>query len=92
MAAAALLMEELRAEQLTLVKADADIVQGQARLEQQQARLAQLRESGHDTVQAEHLLLLFEQILDQWELHRVLIRQRIIHLQAQIAPALGPFD
>jgi len=84
------LEEQLRIEQSALVKAAVDIADGQNRLCDQQGRLDRLRHAGHDVRQAERLVALFGQILEQWEQHQTLIRQRIVYLQRQAAPSPGP--
>jgi len=81
--------EQLRIEQSALVKAAVDIAEGQIRLHDQEVRLDRLRHAGHDIRQAERLVALFGQILEQWEQHQALIRQRIVYLQDRAAPLAG---
>ena len=78
--------EELKAEKALLLKADRDIEEGWKRLRNQQDLLQNLREGGHDTKQAEYLVKLLKQILVEWEQHRVLIEQRVAHLQGEFLP------
>ena len=78
--------EELKAEKALLLKADRDIEEGWKRLRNQQDLLQDLREGGHDTKQAEYLVKLLKQILVEWEQHRVLIEQRVAHLEEGLFP------
>ncbi|MGX9425749.1 MULTISPECIES: hypothetical protein [Bradyrhizobium] len=78
--------EELRAERRVLLKADGDIEEGLKRLQNQQDLLLDLQAAGHDTTQAERLVVLLEQTLLQWEHHRTLIEQRIAYLENEIYP------
>ena len=74
-------LEQLRAEKALLIKADRDIEEGSRRLLHQQQLLAELQADGHDTRQAERLVLLMQQTLVEWERHRTLIEQRIVYLE-----------
>lgn len=74
-------MEELQSERRQLIKAEADIEQGWARLRNQQDLAFELRMSGHDTQQAERLILLLKQTLVEWERHRSLIEARVAYLE-----------
>ena len=75
---------QLRAEQELLIKADKDIEEGWQRLRNQQRLLDALQFGGHDSRQAERLVLLLEQTLSEWERHRVLIEERIAYLSAHV--------
>jgi hypothetical protein len=77
---------ELAAEKRLLVKAEADIEAGWVRLRNQQDRLSSLLAAGENTGQAERLVHLMKQSLVEWERHRVLIEQRIAHLEREAAP------
>ncbi|MGY3621043.1 hypothetical protein [Bradyrhizobium sp. USDA 10063] len=78
--------EQLRVERRLLIKADADIEEGSKRLRNQQDLFFDLQAAGHDTTQAERLVLLLEQTLLQWECHRTLIEQRIAYLENELYP------
>jgi hypothetical protein len=84
------LAEELRSEKALLIKADKDIEEGWQRLRNQQLLLENLQAGGHDSRQAERLVLLLKETLIEWERHRVLIEQRIGHLQGQFEAAVEP--
>ncbi|WP_407175147.1 hypothetical protein [Bradyrhizobium sp. STM 3562] len=68
-------------ERRTLLKALADIDKGRERVRNQQDLVTSLRASGQNSTQAERLLELFKRTLVEWERHRALIEQRIVHLQ-----------
>lgn len=74
-------IEELRSEKALLLKAESDIEQGWQRLRNQQDLLLELQASGHDTKQAERLILLMQSTLVEWERHRALIEQRVAYLE-----------
>lgn len=74
---------QLRVEKALLIKADKDIEDGRKRLRNQQQLLNDLQAGGHDSAQAERLVLLLQQTLTEWQRHRVLIEERIIYLQTQ---------
>lgn len=74
---------QLRAEKQLLIKADKDIEDGRIRLRNQQHLLDNLQAGGHDSKQAERLVLLLRQTLIEWERHRVLIEERISYLEKQ---------
>ena len=82
------LAAELRAEKTLLIKAEKDIEEGWRRLRNQQQLLEDLQVGGHDSKQAERLVLLLKQTLIEWERHRVLIEQRIVHLEGQFVAAV----
>ena len=77
---------ELEAEKRLLVKADADIEAGWTRLRNQQDLLSSLQAAGENTREAEWLVHLMKQSLIEWERHRVLIEQRIAHLERGSPP------
>lgn len=72
---------EIAAEKWLLLKAEVDIEEGWSRLRSQEDLLSSLRASGQNTAQAERLVELFKGTLIEWERHRVLIEQRIAHLE-----------
>jgi hypothetical protein len=74
-------IEELRSEKALLLKAESDIEQGWKRLRNQQELLLELQAGGHDTRQAERLILLLQSTLVEWERHRALIEQRVAYLE-----------
>lgn len=74
-------VEELQSERRQLIKAEADVEQGWARIRNQQDLVSELRMSGHDTRQAERLILLLKQTLVEWERHRSLIEARVAYLE-----------
>jgi hypothetical protein len=76
-------VEQLRAEKTLLIKAGRDIEEGWRRLRNQQQLLADLKADGHDSTQAERLVLLLQQILIEWERHRLLIEDRVHYLEQQ---------
>ena len=80
------MQSELDRERATLVKADRDIAQGQARLDRQATLLREIDVRGEDTGEAERLLALLRDTLAQWEDHRTLILQRIDDLAARLVP------
>jgi hypothetical protein len=67
-------------------KADTDIEEGLKRPHNQQDLSVDLQAGGHDTTQAERLVILLEQTLLQWEHHRTLIEQRIAYLESELSP------
>jgi hypothetical protein len=72
---------EIAFEKKQLTKAEIDIEQGWTRYQNQQALVAALKDGGHDISEAERLVELLGQTLQQWECHRDLILQRIAHLE-----------
>ena len=72
---------ELAFERDQLAKAEIDIVQGWNRYRNQQDMVEVLQVRGQDTRQAERLVELLGETLQQWECHRQLIQQRIDHLE-----------
>jgi hypothetical protein len=77
--------EQLRAEKDLLIKAEKDIEDGWKRLRNQQQLRDDLQAGGHDSTQADRLVLLLKQTLIEWERHRVLIEQRIDYLESHQA-------
>ncbi len=73
--------EALARERRDLIKAEKDIVEGLERIAQQRLLIETLADQGHDTGQARILLFNFEQMLDAWREHRILIRDRITVLE-----------
>ena len=66
---------ELEGEKRLLVKADADIEAGMARIRNQRDLLSSLEAAGANSREAERLVDLMEQTLAQWQRHRALIEQ-----------------
>jgi hypothetical protein len=77
-------LEELRSEKELLLKAERDIEEGWKRLRNQQELFLELQAAGHDTGQAERLILLLERTLVEWERHRALIEQRVAYLERNL--------
>ena len=73
--------KELARERGDLEKADRDIIEGTQRLDQQRDLIARLAGQGHETGQARALLENFQQMLEMWRDHRVLILKRIAILE-----------
>jgi hypothetical protein len=80
--------EELRREELLLLKSETDIDEGGKRLRDQLDRLTWLQDTGHDTRQAERLVLALRGSLTEWQRHHVLIEQRIAYLRTVVYPVL----
>ena len=76
---------ELRQERAVLVKANLDISYGEERILKQRDLILHLHAGGHETREAERLLQLVQRTLTQWQDHRLLILQRIQHLEAAAA-------
>jgi hypothetical protein len=72
---------EIRAEELQLHKATADVSAGQARLRNQECLLAGMAGRSRATAPAERLVALLRDSLIEWERHRVLIEQRLAYLR-----------
>lgn len=72
---------ELAFERDQLAKADLDLEQGRDRYRNQRDLVEAMQFKGQDTRQAERLVELLGQTLQQWECHRGLILQRIDHLE-----------
>ena len=77
---------ELEGEKRLLVKADADIEAGLARIRNQRDLLSSLEAAGANSREAERLVDLMEQTLVEWQRHRALIEQRIAHLEHEVLP------
>ncbi|MBV8577293.1 MAG: hypothetical protein JOZ58_19910 [Acetobacteraceae bacterium] len=73
-------MPDLAAERAHLAKANRDIAEGEKRIIAQIHRLECLRHDGHETDQAELLLVNLQQTLAVWKTHRDLIVQEIKQL------------
>ncbi|WP_063828202.1 hypothetical protein [Bradyrhizobium sp. ORS 285] len=78
---------EIRAEEMQLRKAVADILKGRTRLRNQERLVAAMGQPcassvGHRTKQeAERLAVLIRESLAEWERHRALIQQRLAYLR-----------
>ncbi len=81
--------EELRRERAVLSRAAKDIEEGWKRIQTQVGLLSNLQVAGHDTKQAEHLLLLLRQTQQEWERHCELIKHRISYLERVIGEVQG---
>jgi len=77
---------ELEGKKRLLVKADADIEAGMARIRNQRDLLSSLEAAGANSREAERLVDLMEQTLVEWQRHRALIEQRIAHLEHEVLP------
>ena len=76
-------MPDLQTEQEHLFKAERDIVQGERRITAQALLVERLRRGGHDTREAERLLLNLRQTLDAWRDHREAILREIGRLERE---------
>lgn len=74
--------QELAHERRDLIKAEKDIREGSLRVDQQQVLIDRLVAQGHNTDQAQTLLLNLQQMLEAWRTHRILIIQRIAVLES----------
>jgi hypothetical protein len=74
-------MVDLAIEREHLAQADRDIDAGERRIAAQRLLLARLRRDGHETGEAERLLLNFEQTLAMWKAHRDAILREIARLE-----------
>ncbi|WP_201833803.1 hypothetical protein [Microvirga zambiensis] len=63
-------MPDLNLDREHLAKAERDIAEGERRVTRQMILIEKLRHDGHDTVEAEHLLLTLETTLAEWQAHR----------------------
>jgi hypothetical protein len=82
------ILKELDRERQVLIKADADVIQGEIRVRNQQKlvdRLGGLDRDDADVVEARRLLQALDDTLLEWEHHRTLIRERIAYLEKQAA-------
>jgi hypothetical protein len=77
--------EQIRTETVTLQKADRDIREGWERLLHQQILLLDLQARGSQSKEAERLVELLRETLQEWERHRVLIVQRLAYLKDEPA-------
>lgn len=73
-------MNALEAERRTLEKAEQDIAEGERRVTRVSLLLETLRRDGLDTGEAEALLRMLEETLENWRGHRALILQRVDEL------------
>ncbi|MBV9783445.1 MAG: hypothetical protein JO264_06460 [Acidisphaera sp.] len=74
-------MSNLEDERRHLAQAEADIVDGERRVSAQELLIEQLRRGGHETREAEVLMLTLRQTLDVWRGHRGSILQEIARLE-----------
>ena len=74
-------MLNLATERATLVTADRDIAEGEARVRHQLELVDRLREQGHTVSEAEDLLSTLEQTLQAWRDHREEILRTIARLE-----------
>jgi hypothetical protein len=74
-------MSNLPLEREHLAKANRDIAEGEQRILAQIQLLEQLRRKGHETDQAELLLLNLQQTLAVWQAHREQICRTIARLE-----------
>ena len=72
---------EIRAEELQLCQATADVSAGQARLRNQECLLADMTAGSRAVPEAERFVALLKGCLVEWERHRVLIEQRLAYLK-----------
>lgn len=73
--------KELTIEKTHLVQAERDIAEGEERVRNQTALTLHLQGRGEDGLRAERLLVLLEETLIQWKMHRELIVSRIAYLE-----------
>jgi len=85
-------IEELRREELLLLKSRTDLDEGGKRLRDQLERVTSLKDAGHDARQAERLGVVLRETLTEWERHHVLIEQRIDHLRKLVHPVPPALD
>ena len=78
---------ELARERAVLVRADRDLLEGRLRVQAQERLMSDLRARGVDLREAERLLRLLRETLQQWRQHRALILQRIAYLEAKASTA-----
>ncbi len=74
--------QDLATERRHLTKADLDIADGEERVAAQVLLVERLRRAESETGEAEKLLLNFQQTLEAWKMHRVLILREITRLEA----------
>lgn len=72
---------DLATERQHLAKAELDLAEGRARIDQQAELVRRLRDAGQDVVAAEGLLALLEQTLEAWADHRDIILKAIARLE-----------
>ncbi len=78
------MIADRHAEETQLRKADADIVAGRQRLDEQERLVRALRQGDRPSAEAERLAMLFRETLAEWEHHRGLIVQRLAYLTASL--------
>ncbi|BAM88912.1 conserved hypothetical protein [Bradyrhizobium oligotrophicum S58] len=71
----------IRAEELQLRQAKADVSAGQARLRDQECLLVDMTVGSRTVPEAERFVALLKGCLVEWERHRVLIEQRLAYLK-----------
>lgn len=74
-------MPDLMTEREHLLQADRDIADGERRITAQTLLVERLRTAGHDTREAERLLLNLRQTLETWRDHRDAILHEIARLE-----------
>lgn len=74
-------MPDLQTEREHLSDADRDIAGGERRITDQLLLIERLRQGGHDTGDAERLLLTLRQTLEAWHGHRETILNEIARLE-----------
>ena len=72
---------ELEYEAEMLRRASEHIAEGESRIALQMIQLAEMRERGRDTHEAERLLRVFQDTMDTWRIHREAIQARIGYLK-----------
>ncbi|MBB3021536.1 hypothetical protein FHR70_004637 [Microvirga lupini] len=70
-------------ERVHLAKAERDIAEGEERITRQMLLIERMNQEGHDTAEAERLLLTLREVLAEWQAHReeilrVLERHRVL--------------
>ena len=75
-------MLDLATEKQTLIKAERDIAEGEARIVRQMDLIGNLRERGEDPARAEELLHTLQDTLDAWKQHRDEIVLTIARLES----------
>ena len=63
-------MPDLDLEREHLGRAERDIAEGERRVTRQMLLIERLRQEGHDTAEAEKLLLTLRETLAEWQAHR----------------------
>lgn len=60
-----------------LAKAERDIAEGERRITRQMLLIERMHQEGHDTTEAERLLLSLRETLAEWQAHREKILQEL---------------